>query len=69
MKPGSLVMFDFEDPMMFGVIIRVSEWTNLWGKPWDKTTSGDNDKYYRWWEILCGDNIVVKPETLLKLVE
>lgn len=66
MKSGSLVIFDFQDPVMFGVIIRVSKWTNSWGEPW---AFGDNDKPHRWWEVLYGDKIIVKSETLFKLVE
>ena len=65
MKPGSLVMFDLQHPVIFGIIIRASKWTNSWGEPW---TLGDNDKPYRWWEVLYGDKIIVKSETLFKLI-
>ena len=69
MKPGSLVimlgyqvpgvlMFG-QVPAMFGIVLSKSKWS------WSNSRS----KPYRWWEVLCGDNIIVEAEYHLKLVE
>ena len=59
MKPGSLViMLGFQHRKMPGVILRKSTQTHVW-----------DNKTYQWWDILCGNEIIVEFETYLKLVE
>lgn len=59
MKPGSLVICGYQnDTSMIGIVIgKSTETNNYW-----------RDKPYQWWEVLYGDKIAVKSETVFKLV-
>lgn len=59
MKPGSLVILNDEDPIIFGIIIRKSI----------KLISPHNPYSDHWWEVLRNNKIIVELEEYLKLVE
>ena len=62
MKPGSLViMIGFQRSKMCGVIIsEFIEHTDMWN---------DRPHLYRWWKVLCNNEIIVEVESCLKHIE
>lgn len=61
MKPGSLViMIGLQHSKMYGVIINeFIERTDEWD---------DRPHLYRWWKVLCNNEIIVEVESCLKLI-
>jgi len=60
MKPGSLViMIGFQRSKMCGVIISEHKKNDAWShKPYS----------YRWWKVLCNNEIIVEVESCLKRI-
>lgn len=73
MKPGSLiVMLRFKRPNPLGVIIRKSSDNKdigVFDSKSEMFTSMWSDKPHQWWDVLCGDNIIIEAEYYLKRVE
>lgn len=64
MKPGSLVILNDEDPIIFGIIIRKSTKHVSPHNPYSDYNSYSD----RWWEVLRNNKIIVELEEYLKLV-
>ena len=60
MEPGSLVVFDLRTPKMLGVVL--SEFIEHTGM------LNDRPHLYRWWKVLCNNEIIIEFEKYLKLV-
>ena len=62
MKPGSLVILEYYDPKILGIILRETV------EEFDKSNMLLYDKTQRWWKVLCNNEIIVEVESCLKLI-
>ena len=63
MKPGSLVIIEYYDPKILGIILRETV------EEFDKSNMLGYDKTQRWWHVLCDDGkTAIEAEDNLKLI-